>query len=347
MPHGVLSTDGPAIGKVAVLRALKLGDLLVAVPALRALRAALPAAEIILVGLPWAVEFAGRYRHLLDGFREYPGHPELPERVPDAERIPHFYEAMRAERFDLVIQLHGSGPVVNDVCARFGARHAAGFYLPGTDCPDPARFLPWPDRGLELRRLMALTTFLGASARGEHLEFPLTRADRAAAAVALGPAGAGDYVCIHPGASVPERRWPADRFAAVADTLSGRGLRVVLTGTAGESGLTRAVAASMRAPAVSLAGETDLGGTAAVLAGSRLLIANDTGVSHLAAAGGCPSVIVSTGDNPARWAPPDGHRHRVVCAPPGARVPVGDVARHAAALLTAFPGGVECVPSAS
>jgi ADP-heptose:LPS heptosyltransferase len=331
-----LTRDGWRLGtppprKVAVLRALKLGDLLCAVPALRALRAALPGAELVLVGLPWAREFAARFRHLLDGFREFPGWPGLPEREPQTDRVPGFLAEMQAEKFDLAVQLHGSGAYVNPLVALFGAQHTAGFYRPGDYRPDPDRFLPWPDRGLELRRLLALTEFLGAPARGEHLEFPLTPEDyRAAARLA-----AGEYVCIHPGASVPERRWPAGRFAVVADALAARGLKVVLTGTAAEAVLTRSVAGGMAAPATDLAGATDLGATAALIARARLLVCNDTGVSHIAAAVCTPSVVVSTGDNPARWAPPDAARHRVLCDPAGL-VPTAAVLAQALDLLASF-----------
>jgi ADP-heptose:LPS heptosyltransferase len=318
---------------VAVFRALKLGDLLVAVPALRALRAALPTAEVTLVGLPWAREFVARYPAYLDAFAEFPGHPGLPEREPDLARLPGFLADMRAARFDLAVQLHGSGPVVNPLVLQFGARRTAGFHLPGDCCPDPNWFLPWPDAGLELRRLLRLTDFIGAPARGESLEFPIRDADERAARRALGLAP-GPYACIHPGASVPERRWPADHFAAVADALAARRLAVALTGTAAEAGLMRAVAERMTAPAVDLAGRTDLGATTAVLRGARLLLCNDTGVSHLAAAVRTPSVVISTGDNPTRWSPTDKVRHRVLCRPAG--VPVGEVLAAVRDLLATF-----------
>src|SRR5579885_2877976 len=135
--------------RIAILRALQLGDLLCAVPAFRALRSALPDAEIVLIGLPWA-------RVFVDRFREFPGWPGLPERPPLIERIPDFLTAMQAERFDLAVQLHGSGPFVNPLTALFGARRCAGFYLPGGWRPDPALFVPWPDRGTEIRRLLHL-----------------------------------------------------------------------------------------------------------------------------------------------------------------------------------------------
>ncbi|QEH34771.1 Lipopolysaccharide core heptosyltransferase RfaQ [Aquisphaera giovannonii] len=321
-------------GRMAILRALKLGDMLCAVPALRAIRSAFPAAEVVLVGLPWASEFVARYPAYLDGFREFPGYPGLPEREPDLARLPGFLGEMRAERFDLAIQMHGSGRISNAVVAEFGARITAGFYEPGIMCPDPATFLPFPERGLELRRLLQLTAHLGIPPDGEALEFPLSEAERSGAAALAHSIGIGsrDFVCIHGGASVPERRWPVDRFAEVADAMAGRGLEVVLTGSGAEVGITGAIARAMRAPAIDLAGRTPLGTLAAILERARLLVCNDTGVSHLADALGLPSVVISTGDNPDRWAPADRIRHRVLCRNSG--VPAAEVLREALDLLS-------------
>jgi len=327
------SLDNLAPRRVLVLRALKLGDMLCAVPALRALRAALPRAEIVLVGLPWARELVQRFPAYLDGFRALPGYPGLPEQPVDVAAVPPFLAALQAERFDLAIQLHGSGGVTNPLTALFGARRLAGFCAPGGWCPDPDLFLPWPDRGLEVRRLLELTSFLGAPRRGEHLEFPVPARDEEALRRALGPEELrpGEYVCVHPGASVPQRRWPVERFAAVAAVLARRGLRVVLTGTAAEAELTAAVARPLRHRGLDLAGRTDLGAAAALLRGARLLVCNDTGVSHLADALGVPSVVLSTGDNPQRWAPVDGRRHRVFC--PAQDVGPDDVLADAEELL--------------
>jgi ADP-heptose:LPS heptosyltransferase len=310
---------GPLPRRIVIFRALKFGDMLCAVPALRSIRGAFPGAEIVLVGLPWAREFVDRYRSLLDGFREFPGYPGLPEREPEIDRLPAFFDRIRAERFDLSIQLHGSGSISNVVTARFGAGINAGFHEPGAECPDARTFLPYPDRGLELRRLLRLAEHLGIPTCGESLEFPIREDDdldarQLAEAHGLRPRG---YVCIHAGASVPDRRWPPERFAAVANALSARGFAILLTGTAEEAGLAGALSRAIRAPAIDLAGRTTLGPLAAILSGSRLLVCNDTGVSHLADALRVPSVVISTGDNPDRWAPADRRLHRVLCRDSG------------------------------
>ena len=85
------------------------------------------------------------------------------------------------------------------------ARITAGFREPGGYCPDPERFLLYPDHGLEIERLLSLVEFLGVPARGTHLEFPLRPEDHRALldipeSRRLQP---GQYVCVHVGASTP------------------------------------------------------------------------------------------------------------------------------------------------
>jgi ADP-heptose:LPS heptosyltransferase len=104
------------------------------------------------------------------------------------------------------------------------------------------------------------------------------------------------------------------KFAAVADSLARKGLRVVITGTVDEQDVACAVTAAMSQPAINLAGQTTLGAAAALVSGARLVVTNDTGMSHIAAALRVPSVVVVLGSDPKRWAPLDRGRHRPVMA---------------------------------
>jgi ADP-heptose:LPS heptosyltransferase len=292
------------------LRALQLGDLLCAVPALRALRHAYPQAEITLIALPWARELAARLHDYVDRFVEFPGFPGMPERSPDMAAIPRFFARMRSEAFDLALQMHGSGELTNPITVLMGAAHAAGYYRPGDYCPDTERFHEWREDEHEVLRWVRLMERLGVAPRGTQLEFPLREADwQAWRQLRL-----DDYAVIHPGSQLPSRRWPAERFAEVGDALADEGLRVVLTGTVAEQGLTGMVARTMREPALDLAGRTTLGALGALIARARLLVCNDTGVSHIAAAMRTPSVVIACGSDPRRWAPLDRELHRVLAA---------------------------------
>lgn len=304
------------VRRIAVFRALQVGDMLCAVPALRALRAAAPTAEITLIGLPWAAEFAQRFRQYIDDVVPFPGAPGLPEQGADTGGLDAFHREMQARRFDLALQLHGSGRLTNAIVRGLGARRVAGFYGADKAVADPG-FVPYREHEPEIRRLLRLVEALGAPARGEELEFPVNGAEwkelaRLRVAYGLRP---GEYVCVHAGARLATRRWPPERFAAVADVLAMQGLRVVLTGTSEEQLITQAVARAMHAGAINLCGQTPIGVLAALYAGARLLVCNDTGVSHIAAALCVPSVVVYTGSDPERWAPLDRERHRQVYVP--------------------------------
>lgn len=304
--------------RVAVFRALPgLGDLLCVVPALRALRAGEPDAEITLLGLPQAAAFVARFPHLIDRLLPFPGFPGLPEQPVRNPELLAFLTGVQGQ-YDLALQLHGNGPISNMAVALLGARQMAGRFLPGQWCPDPGYFLPSEDNAPEPLVWLRLMEFLGYPSQGEALELPIHEEDRAAlralpGAEVLTP---GSYAVLHPGASRAEHRWMPQRFAAVGERLAERGLRVVLTGTAQEAEVTGAVGElllGLGVPEVlDLTGQTNLGTLAALLAGARLLVCNDTGVSHLAAATRTPSVVVFLGADPNRWAPLDRDRHRIV-----------------------------------
>lgn len=318
---------------LAIFRALQLGDMLCAVPALRALRAALPHTRIALIGLPWAEQFAARFPRYIDDFIAFPGHDAFPEQAVQKDLLADFYAAMRARRFALALQMHGSGEHSNNITRAFGARAMAGY---GDDKSDERQqFYPYPESGAEPLRLLSLVALLGAPAAGTDIEFPITDADErelAASGLAAGLTPGG-YVCIHPGARIRDKCWHPARFAQVADRIATEfGMRIVLTGTAGEAPLTAAVAGWMRTAALDAAAPISIGAMAALMSRSRLLISNDTGVSHIAAGLRLNSVVIFSKADIQRWAPLDKQRHRCLWDPDGERVP--EVLAHARALLS-------------
>lgn len=330
---------------VVVFRALHLGDMLCVVPALRALRSSLPHAHIALVGLPWARQFADRFPGYIDEFIPFPGHPMLPEQPVDHDALAEFYSGMCARQFGLGIQLHGSGDVSNSIVGAFGAGTLAGFCRGTALTRERTVLLPYPETGTEPERLLALMEHLGADVAGAHLEFPLTRSDEdelAASGIGSGLV-AGEYFCIHPGARKRDKCWPAARFAEVGDRIAAEfGLRPVLTGSGAEADLTAEVAAHMHHPPIDAAAPISIGAMAVLLRGARLLLCNDTGVSHIAAGLKLKSVVIFSKADIARWAPLDRLTHRCIWDPAAERAAV--VLQHARALLSGTaPSRQRCV----
>jgi ADP-heptose:LPS heptosyltransferase len=295
------------------------GDLLCTLPALRAVRRAHPEARVTLVGLPAARWFVARYPDLVDDLLVVIGVPGLPEVAPDPTVARRFYRRAGRRDFDLALQVHGSGVATNPLTTMLGARDQVTAVLPGHWRP-PGLTVPYPATGPEIRRLLAVTEAAGCPTVDEATRIPVGDGERAASA-ALSGASRDDvpYVCLHPGATRADNRWPAGHFAAVGDALAAGGDRVMLTGTAAERPLAQVVAGAMQTAPVDLCGRTDVGTLAALYARARVVVSNDTGAAHVAAAVRAPSVVVFPSDGDLdRWAPLDRRRHRPVATPPGA-----------------------------
>lgn len=304
--------------RIALVRGLFLGDLLLAVPAWRALRRRFPQAELTLLGLPWAAALAARLPHLIDRFVTLAGYPGLPELPYDAPATARFLEAQRAYGYDLALQMHGSGDSSNGLTAGLGARQSLGYARPGDG--RLSRSLPYPDGAHEARRWLDLVAALGAADDDPRPELRLGGDDHARAAALLAELpGDGPLVALHSGAKDPRRHWPLARFAALGAALhQAYGARLLLTGTAAEAPRIAELRRLLGAPALDLAGQTDLGAFAALLARLDLLVTNDTGASHLAAAVATPSVVLFGPSRPAEYGPPAGGLHLVVDALDGA-----------------------------
>jgi ADP-heptose:LPS heptosyltransferase len=309
----------PSVSRVALVRLrVGLGDLLCSAPALRRLREFRPDLHVTLVTWPEMAPVVARLADGVDELLPFPGADGIPERTPDPAGWPGFLAAAAERRFDLALQVYGDRPAANAVTGALGARLVGGFAPTGWD-PPPAGaslHLRYPVQLHEADRHLRLFEHLGLPpGPPPAMHFPITAEDEAAHAGTMAGAGLrpGRYVVLHAGASSPTRRWPAERYAAVGDALAADGWDVVLTGVAGERAISAAVRDRMRARVTDLTGATGLGGLAALLCSSALLLGNDTGSAHLAAAVGAASVTVFLPGDPVRWAH-RGPRHRAVVA---------------------------------
>lgn len=302
----------PEIKKIALFRALQLGDLLCAVPAVRALSHAYPAARISLLGMPWSASFTERFSQYFDRFIHFPGYPGLPEQALDPCAFTAFLHRIQEEQFDLVLQMQGNGSIVNPMVELFGGRYTAGFCLANDYCPNQDLFLEYPEGIHEIERHLKLMEHLGIPSRGTDLEFPLTSKDGEQYEALAFPLQAQRYVCVHPGSRGAWRQWPTAHFAALADYCAEQGLQPVLTGTREELSIVEAVSGQMKAKPFIAAGKTGIGEVAILVKNAFALVSNCTGVSHLAAAFKTPSVVISMDGEPERWAPLNRTLHRTI-----------------------------------
>lgn len=283
-------SDAAPRPRLVALRALGLGDLLTAVPALRGLRAGFPDHEIMLT-LPHA---PAPLTALLD---------DAVDTVVDVD-FRHAVGALPADLrdADVAVNLHGRGPQSHAALAALAPRRLLAYADPDHAPDGPT----WEDDEHERVRWCRLLTHHGIAADpGDLLLEP-----------PLPPVGDVDVArfaaatLIHPGAASAARRWPVERWAAVARHERGRGRDVVVTGGPDEGGLADAVARFAGVDAANvLAGRTSVVVLAALVAAAGRVVCGDTGVAHLASAFSTPSVVLFGPTAPARWGPPPSPRH--------------------------------------
>ncbi len=277
-------------GKIAVVRANGLGDFIFSLPALESLKSAYPDHELVLLGRPWHYHFLSLKRTAVDrtvvipvseGLREEPGRPEDPEEMEE------FFERMSAERFDIAVQLHGGGRYSNPFAKRLGAPLTVG--MRAFDAPPLDRWVPYYHYQNEVLRYLEVVALIGARPATFEPRVRVLPEDVREATDVAGLEGR-PFAVLNPSAGDPRRRWPAENFAVVADALSDRGLDVLISGSEGEAALAAEVAGHMRTEARPLCGRLTLGGLSALLSMSEVVVSNDSGPLHLAAAVGARTV---------------------------------------------------------
>lgn len=278
------------IRKIVVLRANAVGDFIFALPALEALARTYPEAEITLLGKPWHEPFLRGRSGPVHRVIVLPGIAGVgePEDFPtDAAAQQDLLARLRGEQFDLAVQLHGGGKYSNPFIQSLGARWTVGLQADGA--PPLDRNLPYIYFHNEVLRLLEVVSLVGARAGVIEPRLVVTEQDRDELGTNVGLLS-GPIAVIQPGASDPRRRWPAEKFAQVADALYEAGATIAVNGTAAEQPIVHAVLAAMAHPAIDLAGQLSLGGLAALLQQAQVVVSNDTGPLHLAEAVGAATV---------------------------------------------------------
>jgi ADP-heptose:LPS heptosyltransferase len=300
--------------RVLAVRLDNLGDVLMTTPALAAVRQTLPQVHLALLAAPSA---AALRPHLSDVDEviafDAPWVKAGAQALAEAGQPPGSAELALVDRLR---QARFDAAVIFTVCTQSALPAALLCRLAGIplvlahsreraygllshEVRDTDAIAP----GLrhEVRRQLDLVAHVGLHTADERLRLALRPQDHAAAHEALQAAGvdpAGAYVLLHPGASAASRRYPAEAFGAAADLLQREGLPVVLCAGPGEQALLQAVAAAVRGPRHVLPTLPGLGALAAVVAGAQVLVANNSGPVHVAAAVGTPVVDLYALTNP-------------------------------------------------
>jgi heptosyltransferase-2 len=270
-----------------------LGDLVMSTPGFRALRARFPDARIALHVRP-------QLARLVDGapwFDEV-----LPLRSYHAGARALFAEArsLRQEGYDLGVCIPESWSSAlllraAGVRRRIGYGEGAGRWLFTDRVPVPPE---WGRRRLVARErfVLQLVGNLGCATDDPRIELFTTPSEESRANALLRDEAVGDretLVALAPGASYgPSKLWPTESFARVGDAAHASGVRVAIVGSPAEAALVHSVSAAMERPGVELAEAMDVGVLKAVLKRCQVLVCNDAGARHVAAALGVPSIVL-------------------------------------------------------
>jgi heptosyltransferase-2 len=284
---GAVAAIDDAIGRIFIRAPNWIGDAVMATPALGALRSTFPQATLVVAAPP----------RVADLFHHHPCCDAV--MVFDKARnhrgiggLLRFTSEVRRQRFDLAILLQNAFEAgiiawLSRIPLRAGYRsdHRGALLTHPVAVGKAQRELH------HTRYYLHMLEALGIRGGDGRLRLQLTVQEQSWAQTVL---EAGDWLAINPGAAYGSaKRWFPQRFAAVADHLAAKWrARVVLTGSEAEIGIGREIERAMRTQPLNLIGRTTLRQLMAILAQCRLLITNDSGPMHLAAALGTPLVAI-------------------------------------------------------
>lgn len=311
------------IRRLLVMMPTWFGDCLMATPTLRALREALPDARITAMIAP-------ALPPLIDGL------PWIDDILPGStkDRSTGFFDLGRtlgAQKFDAVVLLPNSFRAallarVAGIPRRIGYdRDGRGLLLTDRLIPrrQGRRFLPVPT----LDYYLQLARYLGAQTADATMQVAVRDEDRRRAAELLGSTGR-PVVLLNPGAQNPAKRWPAERYAALADRVAAElGAAVAVTGSPAERSILSAVVGAAGCEIIDLPRVgIDLHTLKAVTQRCAVMVTNDTGPRHLAAAVNTPVVTLFGPTTPAWTQIGYDREHMVVAQNAGQPDSITDIA---------------------
>jgi ADP-heptose:LPS heptosyltransferase len=301
------------IKKIAILRANAVGDFIVTLPAIRAIRNKYPSAEIVILGKPWHKKFLIRGRTPVDRVIVVPvkkGIRDEKNFSENAEEMKLFFEEMRKEKFDIVIHFQGNGISANPFINQFDAGITVG--LTSQNSEDLDRSINFYYYQSELLRYLEVASLIGA--KTQHLEphINVLPQDEEEIKGLLSFLDKKQFVVLHPFATDIRRGWPIENFVAIANWLREKNFEVIFTGLQEDFEVVENLISSMKHSAINACGTLSLGGLSAILKRASLVIAADTGPLHLARAVNTPTVGIYWAPNLINWGPLSREIHRPV-----------------------------------
>jgi predicted lipopolysaccharide heptosyltransferase III len=301
-PLGPARWDWQSVRSVLVVRLRSIGDTVLTTPSLYTLKRFLPHARVDILLEDWVAP-------VLEGF-EYVDNIITLKRGGTAARA-GVARHIRAARYDVAYNLHG-GTTATLLTRASGARHRVGYssYQYGRlhNHLAPSSSLLWGrHKTHSVEQQLALLGWTGVPVTDR----PATRlavTDQAAASISARLRAAGldeartPFAVIHPAAAFDTKQWATERFARVAESLTSRGLAIVAITASTEAHVADELKRHTTAPVVAFT-DLSLPEVTALLSKARLFVGNDSGIAHMAAAVGVPSVVIFGSSNTAHWRP--------------------------------------------
>jgi ADP-heptose:LPS heptosyltransferase len=292
------------INKIAILRANAVGDFLVTLPAIDAIREAYPNAEIVLFGKPWHKEFLIPGRCALDRVIIVPvmkGIRDEKNIAEDLNEQANFFREIQKEHFDIAIHFQGNGVSANSFINRLNADLTVG--LTSENAAKIGKAIDFYYYQSEVLRYLEVASLIDAKPVSFEPQIKVLLKDVEEIKGLLSFLDKKPFVVLHPFATDIRRAWPKENYILIANWLCEKNFEVVFTGSPEEYDEVEKIISKMKYKGINTCGTTSLGGLAAILQKASLVISGDTGPLHLARAVNTPTVGLYWAPNLINWGP--------------------------------------------